>query len=167
MNADNPQLVIELANEQELAIEEPPLIEAVRLILSDHGFQHGEVSIAVVDDPTIRRLNREYLEHNYETDVLSFPLSLEPESGFIEGQLIVSTDTAQRVAIELSIAMQDELLLYVVHGALHLVGLLDKDPEHAKAMRQAEAKYLAHFGVRHHWDADRADDEAGCEWEAQ
>ena len=140
---NNKNLVIETANEQELTVDEPPLVNAVREILVDHDFQSGEVSIAIVDDPRIRELNREYLDHDYETDVLSFVLDLDSESGFIEGQLIVSNDTADQSAAELGIPRQNELLLYVIHGALHLVGYRDKTPEEAREMRLAESEYLA------------------------
>ena len=122
--------------------------------MEDHGFTRGEISIAIVDDPNMKTLNKQYLNHDYETDVLSFVMDSETESDRRDGQLIVSAETAQRVADELQIPLDDELLLYVVHGMLHLVGLQDQDPQSAAVMRSAEANYLARFGVKHHWVDD-------------
>jgi len=48
--------------------------------------------------------------------------------------------------------MEHEVLLYVIHGMLHLVGFDDTDPESAEKMRSAEADYLGRFGIKHHWE---------------
>lgn len=151
---------IEIANQQQLDFDERPLLESARMILSEHGFTDGEVSIAIVDDPNMRMLNKEYLNHDYETDVLSFALDTDAEGKRLNGQLIVSADTAQSVAGEIGISLDDELLLYVVHGMLHLVGYLDKTPAEKEKMRKAEADYLSRFGVKHHWDFETDDSEA-------
>jgi probable rRNA maturation factor len=150
---------IEIADEQTHPFESESLIAAVEMILNKHGFQRSEVSIAVVDDPTIRRLNKEYLNHDYETDVISFVLDSENSTDpskpkQLTGQLIVSTDTAGRLAAELGGSLQEELLLYVVHGTLHLVGLDDQTDELAEEMRKSEKEILSEFGVIHRWDSE-------------
>lgn len=143
---------IEIADEQSRLFDGELLIAAVEKILADHGILRSEISIAVVDDPAIRQLNKRYLNHDYETDVISFVLEYLEETSALSGQLIVSTDTAQKTAREFGGSMQDELLLYVVHGTLHLVGYNDKNPSDAKEMRDAEKKYLGVFGVEHRWN---------------
>jgi len=136
-----------VANEQAtLAIDESRLQAAVRSILEDSTHESAMVSIAVVDDPTIHAINRQYLQHDYPTDVLSFVL--EDQEGCLEGELIVSADTAQHNAAEYGWSPTDELLLYVVHGALHLVGYGDKQTDDVAAMRQAESTHLEKLGVR-------------------
>lgn len=142
---------IEIADEQSQPLDPDPLIAAVKQILTDHEIVSSEVSIAVVDDPAIRSLNKQYLDHDFETDVISFVLDHDEEVGSLSGQLIVSSDTANRMAGEFGGSMQDELLLYVVHGTLHLVGYDDKDPADAREMRVAEKRYLRSFGVEHRW----------------
>ena len=118
-------------------------------ILRDHSWLQGEVSVAVVDDPTIHQLNREYLDHDYETDVLSFVLNKDDQQKLLVGEVIVSADTATTVAKEMDIDPIDELLLYLIHGMLHLVGFDDKDPNSRQLMRQAERKYTADFGIQY------------------
>jgi probable rRNA maturation factor len=121
------------------------LRRAVQAIAADAGIERGSVSIALVDDRTIHELNRKYLEHDYPTDVLSFVLESEP--GQLEGEIVVSADMAERRAAEFGWRGEDELLLYVIHGALHLVGHDDQAAETQLEMRKYESRYLALFGL--------------------
>ena len=155
---------IEIADEQSQPVDCDPLISVAQKILTDHEIARSEISIAIVDDPAIRKLNKQYLDHDYETDVISFVLEYEEAEQRLVGQLIVSTDTAARLANEVGGSMQDELLLYVVHGTLHLVGLDDKDPADALEMRAAEKRYLAAMGVEHRWEDAASED---CEADSQ
>jgi len=128
-----------------MEVDTDPLLEIASAILNDHGIVQGELSIALVDDPTIRELNQQYLNHDWETDVISFVLDESP--GSLTGQLIVSTDTANRIAQEINSTTAAELALYVAHGTLHLVGFDDVDEELASEMRAAEKKYLQQFSI--------------------
>jgi len=144
-------LRIEIANEQSMKVDETQLIEAVENVIDDSDFHFGSVSIAIVDDPTIHALNVQYLQHDYPTDVLSFPLSRDSANGILEGEIVVSTDTASELAKQFDWPMQHELLLYVIHGTLHLVGFDDKNEESRQEMRAAEAKQLKKFSIQHRW----------------
>jgi probable rRNA maturation factor len=144
-------LSIELSDEQTaLAFDAVRIKELAERILREAGVGSGSLSIAVVDDPTIHQLNRQFLEHDYPTDALSF--LFEREQDHLEGEVIVSADTAVRVAAELGWPAEDELLLYVVHATLHLVGHDDATDELRTAMRNEERRYLAALGI------DRRDD---------
>lgn len=141
-----PALRILIADEQStLTVDESQLRAAVELVLRDSSYDSGAISIAVVDDPTIHEINRQYLEHDYPTDVLSFPLEDEPP--YLEGELVVSTDTATSNAAEFNWSAHHELILYVIHGTLHLVGYRDKQPADIAEMRAAEAKHLQELGI--------------------
>ena len=144
MNAET--LVIEISNQQSLPVDERPLVDIARQILVDHNVSCGELSIAIVDDPTIQKLNKQYLSHDYETDVISFVLDEDESIGRMDGQLIVSTDTAKRESVDAGWSFEAELLLYVVHGTLHLVGYDDKHAAAIPEMRSAEAEYMAKLG---------------------
>jgi probable rRNA maturation factor len=140
------RFAVYLANQQcEHAVDERQLIEAVHLVLRDSAFTSATISLAVVDDPTIHDLNRRYLNHDFPTDVLSF--GLDERAGHLEGEVILSADTATAEAAEIGWPPAAEQLLYVIHGTLHLVGYRDKTPDEAQAMRAAEAKYLRRFGI--------------------
>ena len=140
---------IEIADQQNAEFDADPLISAIQMIADDHEIKRSEISVAIVDDPTIRTLNQQYLQHDYETDVISFVLDWDEDIGSLLGQLIVSTDTAAALAADVGSTMQEELLLYVIHGMLHLVGYDDKDPAAAIEMRAAEKEYLSRFDIQH------------------
>jgi probable rRNA maturation factor len=137
---------IEVADEQTvLPVAPRRLKQAVRRVLQGEGMTAAVVSIAVVDNAAIRQLNARYLGHDYATDALSFVL--EAAEGRVEGQIVVSAETAAARAAEFHWGAEEELLLYVVHAALHLVGYDDTTPAAAARMRRREADYLAQMGV--------------------
>jgi probable rRNA maturation factor len=112
-----------------------------RRILSDTGFIEGKLEVSIVDDATIQALNREHLDHDWPTDVLSFPL--ETRHPHLEAEIIVSHQTAEDRAAEFDQTKEQELLLYVIHGTLHLVGYDDQSERARTIMNQAEQKYFA------------------------
>ncbi len=130
------------------AAADPRLVQAVEAIFRDAHVEHATLSIAIVDDPTIHRLNRQYLDHDYPTDVLSF--LLERDERGLEGEVIVSVDTAGRRAAEFGWSVADELLLYVIHGTLHLVGHDDQTESARVEMRAAERRMLSIFQIEPH-----------------
>ena len=128
---------VHVADEQSaLEIDHLRLISAVERILQDADIRQAEVSLAIVDDPTMHRLNREYLEHDYPTDVLSFLLDREGDR--LEGEVIASTDTAIESAGRFGCAPRRRTIAvrYPRHAAPG--GLRRLSPEPLAAMREAE-----------------------------
>lgn len=137
---------ISLTNETETPVDVELIERAIRWALADSPYDEATVSVAVVDDETIHELNRQFLAHDYPTDVLSFTLEDDPPR--LEGEIIVSVDTARQNALEAGWSADDELLLYVIHGTLHFAGYLDKSPDDYAEMRSAEAMVLDRLGVK-------------------
>jgi probable rRNA maturation factor len=104
-----------------------------------------KVVVALVDDETIARLHRQFLDVEGPTDVLSFP----------HGEIVVSGDTARREARARGVDPVAELVLYVVHGALHLAGFDDKRPKDRARMRAEERKVLGALGFGDVFGAER------------
>jgi probable rRNA maturation factor len=137
---------LSLANEQSVhAVDTRRLIDAARRVLTDAKFSTATISLAVVDDATIHGLNRQFLDHDWPTDVLSFVLDVE--GTHLNGEVVLSADTAARIATEGGWTAADEQLLYVIHGMLHLVGLDDQSEAEVRNMRAAERFYLQECGV--------------------
>lgn len=137
---------LSLANQQSVhAVDEPRLLAAARRVLEDSRFTSAAISLAVVDDPTIHALNRRFLDHDYPTDVLSF--ALDERDGHLEGEVILSADTAAAAADQFGWPAGNEQLLYVVHGMLHLIGHGDKSADDARRMLAAEEHYLRACGI--------------------
>ena len=143
---------IDITNEQSrVPVDERRLRAAIAAVVETEAGRRGAISLAVVDDATIQELNRRYLDHDYPTDVLSFVFDRGSE--VIDGEIIVSGDTAAESSERFGWSAEDELLLYVIHGALHLVGYDDESPGDAAHMRKQEARYLALFGRGPHQHA--------------
>jgi probable rRNA maturation factor len=144
---------IDIANQQRLLAIDPAAIRrAVEAVLDGEMAGETTISVAVVDDAAISRLNEEFLGHRGPTDVLSFVL--ERGDGFLDGEVVASAETALRTAPRYGWSAAEELLLYVVHGVLHLAGYDDATPTQRATMRSRETEYLAGLGIRAHHKAE-------------
>src|SRR4051794_10603219 len=138
---------ISIASPQEVVeIDRKRMRDAARAVLEGEDEAEYEISLAFVDNPTIHRLNKQFLQHDEPTDVLSFPLS-EPSARKLAGELVIGAEVAKAQAAERGHDVQAELTLYVIHGLLHLCGHDDHDPADARAMRERERHYLAALGL--------------------
>lgn len=116
-------------------------------VLKTHAITDAEISVALMDGPAVRRLNARYHHRRSQTDVLAFDLRDHDEAKrTLLGQIVVNVDMARRRAAGLRIDAASEIMLYVVHGCLHLLGYDDHAPEQARAMHQREDDLLAARG---------------------
>ena len=153
---DSVSLEVEvLVDPQVDPVADPNLIAGAVVATANYRrFDQGEVGVRVCSDETIREINLRHLQHDYPTDVISFGYVCDCPS--INGEIIVSVDTARRRSAELGWNTKDELLLYVVHGILHLTGMNDVEVDDRLRMRQAEKKVMTKLGIDQivHFGAD-------------
>jgi probable rRNA maturation factor len=119
---------------------------AARTVLMGEGVKNAQISLAFVDNVTIQRLNRRYLNHNRPTDVLSFPLG-GANDRILSGEIVVGAEVAAAEANRRGTDVQVEAALYVIHGVLHLCGLEDKTRAGVAEMRKRESHYLRQLGL--------------------
>lgn len=137
---------ISIAVPQEIvSVDRARMRQVARAVLEGEGVADAEISLAFVDNPTIHRLNRRYLDHDEPTDVLSFPLSEGKQQ--LAGELVIGAEVAQAQAEGRGHDLQAELALYVIHGLLHLCGQDDQTAAGAAAMRERERHYLKQLGL--------------------
>ena len=115
-----------------------PVPEALVRRLARRVLGRRSASVAFVTDAAMRRLNRRFLGHDYPTDVLAFPLG----DGGLFGEVVVSAPYAAREARRRGIPVEEELLRYVVHGCLHLMGYDDHAPADRRRMWARQEKLL-------------------------
>lgn len=127
--------------------DRPRFEQAAKWIATRFQLPLLNVSISLVSDEEIREVNREQLQHDWSTDVISFVI--ETTDTLVDGEVIASADTASRLAPAAGWPPEDELLLYVVHGMLHVAGLEDIEEADRQAMRQAERECLLAMGIAH------------------
>jgi probable rRNA maturation factor len=128
-----------------ISLDRRRIRRAVRAVLQDAGVAEAMISVAVVDDATIAELHGRFLDDPTPTDVLSFVLERSPQ--VLEGEVVVSADAARTNARKYSSTAERELLLYVIHGALHLVGHDDATPRQRALMQKREREYVARSGA--------------------
>lgn len=122
------------------------LVRAVAAALRGHRRRRACVRIALVDDATIAGLNEQHLGHAGPTDVITFDLRDVPD-GPIDGEIVISLDTARREAQARGHALSAELALYAVHGTLHLLGYDDHNARDAARMHEREDEILSGLGT--------------------
>jgi probable rRNA maturation factor len=116
---------------------------AVHVLIAE-GRPDAALSVTLVDDEAMAELHARYSKVEGPTDVLAFPLEDGDGPGLL-GEVVVSTDTAAREARARKLPFLRELLLYVAHGTLHLLGHDDHDPLARRRMHRRQAALLAAF----------------------
>ncbi len=149
MSAEHDPIAVEVSDTQaHVALDRRRLAEVARHVLILHRIDRAAISLAIVNDAAIRRVHADHLADDTPTDVITFDLS-EPGSGCLSAELVISAETAARAAAARNIAPVDEVLLYLVHGLLHLCGYDDLDDPSRDAMRIREREVMAELGLRH------------------
>ena len=147
--ADN--VVIEVVDRQRrVKLGSGWLERLIRKALRAEKVTAAEVSVLLCDDRRIARLHDEWMGDPTPTDVITFDLS-EPAGmpggdGVLRGDIVVSTETAVRMAKEVASTPRLETAYYVIHGLLHLAGCDDRDPASRRRMRSLERKWMAAAG---------------------
>jgi rRNA maturation RNase YbeY len=123
-----------------VGVDEARIERIAAAVLSAEGVLWSEVGIILTGHARVRELNRLFLNHDHDTDVLSFLVD-ETDAG-IEGEVYVDVETAAERHAEFGAALQEEIERYVIHGLLHLAGHDDDTPEAKAKMAALELKYL-------------------------
>lgn len=111
----------------------------IKAVAATHGKLIGEVGYLFVSDAIMLEKNREYLGHDYYTDILTFDYT---EGNTLNGDIIISIDTVRSNAELFSKAFDEELHRVIIHGILHLCGFKDKSPREREVMEDAEDRAL-------------------------
>jgi len=120
--------------------------QAATHTLQSQGYARGELEIAIVSEAEMRRQHAHWMGDGSTTDVLSFDLREKADAGLVDGQLLVCGPVAKRRARSRRANWRGELLLYVVHGCLHLCGFDDHDEQAAQRMHGLEDEILCNLG---------------------
>ncbi|WP_163715396.1 rRNA maturation RNase YbeY [Mangrovibacterium lignilyticum] len=111
-------------------------------VISSENKITGSVNYIFCSDEYLLQVNREYLDHDYYTDIITFDYV---EDDKISGDIFVSVDRVSENATRFQVSFQEELRRILVHGVLHLLGYPDKQPDEKIVMTQKEDQYLAIF----------------------
>jgi probable rRNA maturation factor len=121
-------------------IDEEKFKRLVEIIIEKEGYRRGEINIIFTSDTTLQRLNKEFLERNYFTDVVAFSNSFKKT---ISGEVYISVDRVKENSNKYSEGeFMRELKRIIIHGILHLMGYNDKTKKEKEIMTSKEELYL-------------------------
>lgn len=112
----------------------------IKAVAATYGKKVGEIGYMFVNDERILEVNREYLGHDYYTDIITFDYD---EGNVLNGDLVISLDTVRTNAEQFHKSYEEELHRVIIHGILHLCGLNDKGPGERELMEAAENRALS------------------------
>ncbi|MCQ2253872.1 MAG: rRNA maturation RNase YbeY [Bacteroidaceae bacterium] len=112
----------------------------IKRVAAAHGKKIGEIGYLFCNDEKILEVNREFLQHDYYTDIITFDYC---EDDILNGDLVISLDTIRTNAEQQGTEYDDELHRVIIHGILHLCGINDKGPGEREIMESEENKALA------------------------
>ena len=116
----------------------------IKKIISDTERREGEIRFIFTSDEKILDINREFLKHNYFTDIITFDYD---EGNTVSGEIYISIDTVRENSEIFRKSFNDEIHRVIFHGILHLCGYSDKSEPEQKKMRYMEEKYLVFLSL--------------------
>lgn len=112
----------------------------IKKVAASHGKKIGDIAYVFCNDEKILDVNREYLQHDYYTDIITFDYT---EDDVISGDIFISLDTVLSNSEELGVLYAQELHRVIIHGILHLCGINDKDVGEREIMEREENMALS------------------------
>ena len=116
----------------------------IKKVAATYGKKCGEIAYIFCNDEKILEVNKEYLQHDYYTDIITFDYS---EEDSISGDLFISLDTVRSNSEMLGVGYEQELYRVIIHGILHLCGIDDKGEGEREIMEACENKALAMIAI--------------------
>lgn len=135
----NYELEFQLENEEQYS-------SWISNVISSENKKEGDINYIFCDDEYILEINKQYLDHDYYTDIISFDYSVGNE---LHGDIFVSIERVRENAIEFEVTFDEELKRVLAHGVLHYCGYKDKTEEEELIMRFKEDEKIKMFHVEH------------------
>ena len=111
-------------------------------VITEENKTPGDLLFIFTDDEIVRDINRKFLEHDYNTDVISFDYS---SGEIVNGEIYISIDSVKRNALKYRVTISEELLRVIIHGVLHLCGYNDENKNDRGAMFERQENQLKEF----------------------
>jgi len=139
-------MIVVANNHPSLRFPKRETFRAIHSVLQYESVRSFQVSVVFVGSRFIRRINRRYLQHDYVTDVIAFPLGEGKETP-LEGEIYVNLDRARSQAREYKVPFSEETRRLLIHGTLHLLGYADSTSRKKTIMTQRENLLLARLSA--------------------
>lgn len=121
------------------------IAEWVRQTVAAEGYRAGEIAYIFCSSDYHIGINRQYLGHDYNTDVITFDYSDLTDRKIVSGDIFIDPYTVEGYAVEWETEFREELMRVIIHGVLHLCGYFDKTETEKHQMRSKEDFYLCRY----------------------
>ena len=128
------------------SINLPQVERWIRAVAAQYGYSVGDLNYIFCNDEKILSVNREFLQHNYYTDIITFDYTTRTR---VNGDIYISLDTVASNAEQVGATFEQELHRIIIHGLLHLTGQADKTPETKAQMTAKEEDALSKITLLH------------------
>lgn len=128
---------------QDPSINKRAVHSLISSLKKEFNLDISALSISFISSSELRDINKEYLNHDYDTDIITFNYSKKPQD--IDGEILISFDEARRNAKKYDVTYGKELCRLVIHGMLHLLNFDDNNKENKKIMKRMENKLILSY----------------------
>ncbi len=123
-------------------IEYRKTLKLIKEVIRNEQCISGDLNFIITNDKTLRNINIQFLEHDYDTDVITFNYNV---GKIVNGEIYISIETVRKNAVDYNVNLNNEVLRVLIHGVLHLVGYVDKTEKQKAKIRRMEDKWLKRF----------------------
>lgn len=128
-------ITFDVEHPEPLILDETKLETWINKVIASHNKEQGAIAYLFCTDEKILEVNKQYLNHDYYTDIITFDYC---EDNIVSGDMFISIDTVKSNAILFNTSFEQELLRVIIHGILHLCGFGDSTEEEEAKMRTLE-----------------------------